>query len=110
MTGARLPSRLLVELLIRSAGVAGGFAMLLARGDDHGGIMLVQCRDRDQAGPLLERQFDGLWREVGPGAEASQDEQAAYVARRRAVDPDLWLVELDIPKAPQFVADLTAGA
>lgn len=109
MTSTRLPSRLLVDLLLRSASVAGGFAMLLSRGDDHGGILLVQCRNRDQAGPLLERQFDGVWREVGPGAAAPLDEQAAYVARRRAVDPDLWLIELDIPEAPQFVADLTAG-
>lgn len=109
MTGARLPSRLLVDLLIRSTTVAGGFAMLLARGDDHGGTLLIQCRNRDEAGPLLERQFDGLWREVGPGPDAAETEQAAYVARRRKVDPDLWLVELDIPEAPRFIAELTAG-
>lgn len=107
----RLPSRLLVDLLLRSVNAAGGFATILARGDDGGGMLLVQCCDRGQYGPLLERQFDGAWRAVGPeqdSDESGNDARAAYLARRRSVDPDLWLVELDIPDAPQFVAELTA--
>jgi hypothetical protein len=102
----RLPSRMLVDLLFRSASAAGGFATLLARGDDHGGTILIQCRDRDSDGPLLERQFDGEWHTVGPDAAPGTADRADYVARRRRIDPDLWLIELDIAKAPQFVANL----
>lgn len=102
----RLPSRMMVDLLMRSASAAGGFATLLARGDDHGGAILIQCRDRDGDGPLLERQFDGQWQAVGPDPASSPADRADYVARRRRIDPDLWLVELDIAQAPQFVANL----
>ena len=102
----RLRSRLLVDLLLRSAGARGGFAAVLAHGDDHGGAILVQCCNRGQPGPLLERQFNGVWGGVGPALGASEGEQAAYVARRRAVDPDLWLIELDIVDAPRFVVEL----
>lgn len=106
-----LPSRLLVDLLRRSVDSAGGFATILARGDDGGGMLLIQCCDRGAYGPLLERQFDGVWRAVGPDPASDKDgndARAAYIARRRSVDPDLWLVELDIPDAPLFVAKLTA--
>ncbi|NJS13893.1 MAG: DUF1491 family protein [Sphingopyxis sp.] len=108
----RLPSRLIVDLMLRSAVAAGGFALVLARGDDHGGAIIVQCRDRDQLGPLLERDFNGRWQSVGPDG-LNRDELASdvedYIARRRRVDADLWVVELDIPEAPQFVAALTSG-
>lgn len=103
----RLPAKLFVDLLLRAAQAAGGFALLLARGDAHGGIILIQCRDRDGDGPLLERQIDGRWQAVGPAADAG--ERAEYLARRRRIDPDLWLIELDIAQAPQFVANLDSN-
>ena len=106
----RLPARLLVDLVMRSAMAAGGFAAVLARGDDHGGAVLIQCRDRDRPGPLVERQFDGIWQAVGPDPDADQASRDAYLERRRRADPDLWLIELDIPQAPQFIAELTHGA
>ena len=30
---------------------------------------------------------------------------ATYVARRRRSDPDLWIIELDIPEAERFAAE-----
>lgn len=109
MTGpaARLPTRLIVDTMVRAAQAAGGFAMILARGDAHGGMILVQCRDRDTPGPLLERQFDGDWVPVGPAADSAPDAMQDYLDRRRRIDPDLWVIELDIPEAPQFIARLT---
>lgn len=83
--------------------------MILARGDAHGGMVLVQCRNRDRVGPLLERQFDGGWAPVGPDPDSDPVAAQDYVDRRRRVDPDLWVIELDIPDAPQFVAGLTAA-
>lgn len=106
----RLPSRLIVDLLLRSASAAGGFAAVIRHGDDHGGSLLIQCRDRGTLGPLLERQFDGIWQSVGPGSVATDAERDDYLARRRRSDPDLWLIELDVAEAPQFVAALTEGA
>jgi hypothetical protein len=103
---SRIPARLFVAAVIRAAEAKGGFATLLARGDERGGMLLIQCSDRGVPGPLLERQFDGQWHAVGPSAKDGAAAQQDYVQRRRRVDPDLWLIELDIPDAPQFVAAL----
>ena len=53
----RLTSRFLVDLLMRRTESAGGFATVLAKGDEHSGVILVQCTERGQPGPLLERRF-----------------------------------------------------
>lgn len=108
----RLQSRFLVDLLIRRAEAVGGFAAILARGDETSGIILVQCRDRGEAGPLLERRFslDGhyIWQAVGPEDPKDGESCANYRERRRQADPDLWIVELDIADAPQLVAEWAA--
>lgn len=108
----RLTSRFLVDLLLRRTESAGGFATVLAKGDAHSGIILVQCTDRGRPGPLLERRFsaDGhyIWEAVGPDDPDDGESRANYQDRRRRADPDLWLVELDIVDAPQLVAEWSA--
>ncbi len=108
----RLKSRFLVDLLLRRTEAAGGFATVLAKGDDTSGIILVQCSERGEAGPLLERRFsmDGhyIWEAVGPTDAKDGESRANYQERRRKADPDLWLVELDIADAPQLVAEWAA--
>ncbi|ALC14447.1 DUF1491 family protein [Sphingopyxis sp. 113P3] len=111
---SRLTSRFLVDLLLRRAEAAGGFAAVLAAGDERAGNILVQCRDRSAAGPLLERRFtpggDYIWDAVGPEDPANSQAQSAYVERRRRADPDLWVIELDIADAPRLVAEWGALA
>ncbi|WP_326913940.1 DUF1491 family protein [Sphingopyxis chilensis] len=108
----RLKSRFLVDLLLRRTEAAGGFATVLAKGDENSGIILVQCSDRGQPGPLLERRFgaDGhyIWEAVGPSDPNDGESRANYQERRRKADPDLWLIELDIADAPQLVAEWAA--
>lgn len=110
----RLTSRVLVDLLIRKTRSAGGFAAVLAVGDDHGGTILIQCRDREETGPLLEKQYgpggQPCWVGIGPAAGSDPQIFNDYYMRRRKSDPDLWLIELDIAAAPQFIAEWTALA
>jgi hypothetical protein len=105
----RLTSRFLVDLLLRRTEAAGGFGAVLAAGDGQSGVILVQCRDRGTPGPLLERRFaptgGHIWEAVGPDDPADSQVRAAYQERRIKADPDLWIVELDIPNAPQLVAE-----
>lgn len=105
----RLTSRFLVDLLLRRTEATGGFAVVLAAGDDRAGTILVQCCERGTPGPLLERRFGAagayIWEAVGPGDPADSEARASYVDRRRKADPDLWLVELDIADAPRLVAE-----
>jgi hypothetical protein len=108
----RLKSRFLVDLLLRRTEAAGGFAAVLAKGDENSGIILVQCSERGEPGPLLERRFsmDGhyIWEAVGPTDPKDGKSRANYQERRRKADPDLWLVELDIADAPRLVAEWAA--
>lgn len=109
---ARLTSRFLVDLILRQTQAAGGFAAVLSKGDEHSGTILIQCSDRGRPGPLLERRFsaDGLyiWEAVGPDDADDDDSRTNYQDRRRAADPDLWIVELDIADAPRLVAEWAA--
>ena len=108
----RFTSRFLVDLLIRETEAAGGFAAVLAAGDDHSGSILVQCSDRGVAGPLLERRFamtgNYVWEAVGPDPASDGEERENYQDRRRKGDPDLWIIELDIADAPRLVAEWAA--
>jgi hypothetical protein len=42
------------------------------------------------------------WIGTGPGDPADAEALAAYLERRRAVDPDLWIVELEGLKIDQI--------
>ncbi len=111
--GARLPSGLLIKALIRRVHDAGGFAAVLMRGAEDGGAILVQTLENGQFHGFFEtmRDFDGNARLVrsGPDDGAGAEARAAYVARRRNADGDLWLVELDIADAERFAAETIAG-
>lgn len=99
----RLPSDFLVSAMLRRVNDAGGFGVVRARGDATGGAILIVAVD----GPdtvLLERG-------IGADGEAAliesrpSDSADDYWQRRRARDPDLWVIELDIPQAKRFVAE-----
>lgn len=103
----RLPSHLLVSALLRRVNDAGGMGVVRASGDADTGTLLVlagqgaamraweRVRDLDGRDSLLP---------AGPrdGGEAALEE---YWRRRRASDPDLWVVELDIADAERLVAE-----
>lgn len=105
---ARLTSAMLVAALIRRVNIAGGMATVLHKGEpDVGAIMLI-CMEKGIVQSVRERVL-GMnggyeWMPVGPGALHEIDD---YLARRRARDPDLWLIELDIAQAERFAAEMT---
>ncbi|WBQ15899.1 DUF1491 family protein [Sphingobium yanoikuyae] len=106
---ARLTSAMLVGALVKRVNAAGGFAMILAKGDAMSGVILVQVMDKGRESAIFERvsNFRGghaLMR-CGPPAEEGSEAFAAYAERRRRSDPDLWLVELDIADAERFAAE-----
>ena len=100
----RLPSGVLVSALLRRAHDAGGSAMVLAKGEPTGGAILAVVAEPGGAERLLER---GLGPDGSPALIDSTpaDDPTEYWMRRRARDPDLWVVELIVPAAERLVAE-----
>jgi hypothetical protein len=104
---ARLAAGMLVSALIRRAEELGGNGAVLAKGDATAGALLIQLADRGVPGPLLERRLDpqGAYRWSPTGPEDSE-QRGDYIARRRRGDPDIWVIELDVPDGMQLVEDI----
>ena len=106
----RLRTKLLVSALIRRVEGEGGFATVLASGDADAGAMLILCVDRSGETFFVERGItaDGVAGLVRSGPVAPSDAEAleAYWRRRRQQDPDLWVLELMIPDAERFAAEI----
>jgi hypothetical protein len=102
--GPRLASAVKVGALLRRVAADGGFGTVLARGDDTAGsiaiITLAQGRDPRLLAPVLgDKGYQ--WTEMASGESVD-----AWVARARQRDPDLWVVELDIPAAARLIAEM----
>ena len=101
---ARLTAAMLVSALVRQAGIEGGFATVLARGDATAGAILLVTADRGVVTAAYERALDEAgryrWRESRAAGEGFDD----YLARRRRSDPDLWVVEVDSRDAEGLAA------
>lgn len=105
----RLPAHLEAAAFRRLAEAEGGTAMVLAKGDADRGSILLMLLERGRYFALFERQL-GLtgtysWHAVGPSTGAAPAEISDFCAKRRRSDPDLWLIELDVPQAERFIVN-----
>jgi len=112
----RLPTHLWVGAGLARCSAEGVPAMVLHKGERMSGVVLVKISRpaaEDDAVRLLTQQRDiegrlgwgpALAQERPPEAEAD-----AYIARARARDPDLWVVEIEDPSGRNpFDPDETA--
>ncbi|HEY0148016.1 MAG TPA: DUF1491 family protein [Allosphingosinicella sp.] len=104
----RLATSVLAGALIRKAEGEGGFAAVLAKGDPTSGALLLLLTERGGPPRLLERLLapDGSYTWARPIDSAAQVPD--FIARRRRFDPDLWVLELDVPSLERFTAEMTA--
>lgn len=109
---ARLATSVLVTGLMRLAEGEGGFAAVLAKGDSTAGSVLLILAEKGRKARILERILrpDGRygWSEAGQKAADNDEDLEKFLARRRKFDPDMWILELDIPSAERF-ADALDG-
>ena len=105
---ARLTASVLATSLMRRAESQGGFATVVAKGDPTAGSILIILNERGGNQRILERllQADGRysWRQIASEDVDNIGEFDRLLARRRKVDPDLWLIELNVPSAERFGA------
>ncbi len=110
MMEPRLKTSVLVGALIRRAESLGGFAAVLAKGDSLAGSVMVILAEKGRKARILERllQPNGsyAWQHVGNRPLENALEEQKFLARRREFDPDLWILELDVPSAERFAAEM----
>jgi hypothetical protein len=108
----RIAASVLAGGLIRKAEGEGGFGAVLAKGDATAGSILVILLEKGGNPRLFERllQPDGryAWQESGSQRIETPAQVPDFIARRRRFDPDLWVLELDIPSAERFAAEMNA--
>ena len=106
----RLPAHLEASALLRSVEAAGGFATVLAKGERDAGSIAILTMRKGENPRLWERmpQLDGTRIFVHTRSQDAENKEEFfdYLSRRRARDPDLWLIELDIADPERFIAEL----
>jgi hypothetical protein len=108
MTGpVRLPAHVEVSGLLRTVSAAGGFATVLAKGERDAGTVIVVCCHNGMNQTAYERMpsADGqrTWRVAQAEDRDDPFKLSEYLKNRKRQDPDLWIVELDIPDAERFI-------
>ncbi|MDF8332980.1 DUF1491 family protein [Novosphingobium cyanobacteriorum] len=107
MSESRLPTRLETSALMRACEAAGGFAMVLQKGEPDSGTIMIVIVDNQGLGTLYERmpQIDGSrkWTAVRHQSIDNKSEFNDYLERRSAQDRDMWIVELTIAEGERFV-------
>jgi len=104
---ARLPAHLEVSSLIRSVEAAGGFAIVIAKGERDAGTLLVICSEKGAHSVAYERmpQPDGTRQWVVSCRQNNDNPREFwdYCDRRKGQDSDLWIIELDVPNGERFI-------
>ena len=109
----RLPAGLEVTALMRQVQAEGGFASVLHKGDPDRGAISMLIAERGVAKAVLERRmaadFTYRWTEVPSSVALEGSGWREWVGEASRIDPDCWLIELDIADAERFIAETTAS-
>jgi hypothetical protein len=109
---SRISASVMVGALLKLAEREGGFGAVLAKGDPSAGSVLVILAERGRKSRIMERLLqpggDYSWQDaMTPGGDDG-GETEKFLARRRQFDPDIWIVELDIPSPERFAAEMNS--
>ena len=107
MEEERLPAHLEVTGLLRAVDAAGGFGMVIKKGERDAGTLLVVCCENGTNCRSYERmpRPDGTrgWALAKVQGPENPMEFSHYLKRRAQQDSDLWVVELDIANGERFI-------
>lgn len=99
MTEPKLKAKLWVQAALRRCTVEGITAVVVRKGDEDGGTILVKL-NRGPAGCEVftqTRDAEGrpAWLRATGAAPVPEDKADAAIARAREVDWDLWVIEVE---------------
>jgi hypothetical protein len=107
----RLSSSVLVSALIRRAESLGGFGAVLSKGDATAGAILVILAEKGRKLRVMERvlQPSGryAWHTMVNEAADNAGEVEKFLTRRQKIDPDVWVLELDVASAERFADEMS---
>ncbi len=107
MTAARLATGVRVSALVRRVNAEGGHATIIKKGDPTAGAVILNLCERGANPRLYERVLDERggyqWRRIGLNLAEDPLKMAEFLERRYRIDPDLWVVELDIVAPERFI-------
>lgn len=99
MSDDRLATDIWVTAHIRRWNNEGFPAVMLRRGDPHGGAVLLKIIGENDSCHILTqmRDSDGAaaWMAALKGVPANTADSDAYVERAIRRDPDLWIIEIE---------------
>ncbi len=95
----KIKAELWVKAHIRRLQANGIFAVLVRRGDERSGAVLIKLNNLSGTAVILSRAFDGegqsYWlKATGPEPIAEADADR-YVDKQLSFDPDLWVLEIE---------------
>jgi hypothetical protein len=103
-----LSSDIWVAALIRRVELAGGFAVVVRKGDARAGAVLVKVLDRRDGSARLYAEAtrgDGEQVWMQPQATVSEPDIDRYIERAARFDPDIWVVEIDDREGRHFLTE-----
>lgn len=96
----QLPSHLLVDLIKKNLSLQAISFYITQSGDLNSGTFLVkifrsreECRLRGQERDFLSGELK--WIDVLDQESVAENEADAYIARIKARDPDVWIIEIE---------------
>jgi hypothetical protein len=108
MSEVRLAPGLEVSALLLRASGEGGFGAVLAKGDPERGTILLVLIERGAGPQLMQRRLSPegnyIWESRTFTDSGALDQ---HLAKIRRADPDIWILELDIPSVERFIAEMT---
>lgn len=101
-----------VAALIRRAELSGANAVVVKRGDQRAGSVIVKAYDTsNRRARIYTEAFgpdgDRLW--MQPVTSDSESELDAYMERQRGYDPDLWIVEIEDREGRHFITETVSA-
>jgi len=106
----RLSSQVWIDALRRRAELAGAGVFILHKGDPARGDVLVKvaCLDGTARAyvPSFDPEGDGGCEDLARrGVSREEPEIDGYIARARARDPDLWVIEIEDRDGRHFLVE-----
>ena len=103
---ARLKAEIWVKAFIRKCAVSDVPAVLVRRGDDTAGVVLVKVNHLDGHAHVYApaRRGDGtrIWIQGAGGLKLEADIDA-YIEKQIRFDPDIWVIEVEDSQGRHFL-------